>query len=255
MDKIKKIPYLPGWLAVAVCLLLALLPSYAYVRLVPLAIGAVIVAYCALALLARRWPEAARISRAALTTLLILGLLIFLLTGAMIFAAGTQTPAENCDYIVVLGAQVRNSGPSATLQERIDAAYDYLIQNPDAIAIVSGGKGSDEPITEAQCMFEGLIALGIEPERIWLEENATSTWENLKFSLDIIEEKTGTRPDSIGVVSSEFHLYRTARQCADRGLEIRGIPAKTDDPERWLHYFIREICGVWHYLILGGRYT
>lgn len=255
MDKTKKIPNLSGWLSAAICFLLAPLSGYAYVRLVPLTLGLVIAAYCALALLARRWPEAVRLIRALLTTVLILGLLIFLITGAMIIAAGTQTSAKNCEYIVVLGAQVRNSGPSATLQERVDAAYDYLSQNPDTIAVVSGGKGSDEPISEARCMCNGLIALGIGPERIWLEENATSTWENVKFSLDIIEEKTGHRPESIGVVSSEFHLYRTTRQCADRGLEIRGISAKTENPERWLHYFIREICGVWHYLILGGRYT
>ena len=255
MERLKKIPYFPFWLCAAAFLLLALLPNYTYVRLVPLTIGILIAAWCGLGLLARCQPEAARIFRSLLVTALFLGLLIFSITGTMIIKAGTQTPPENCEYIVVLGAQVRNSGPSATLQERIDAAYDYLVQNPDTIAIVTGGKGGDEPISEAECMFNSLTRRGIDPNRIWLEEKDTSTWENLKFSLDIIEEKTGHRPTSIGVVSSEFHLYRTARQCADRGLTIQGIPAKTGNPERFLHYFLREICGVWHYLILGGRYT
>ncbi len=255
MEIIKKIPDLPFWLCAVAFLLLALLPNYTYVRLVLLTIGILIAAWCGLALLGRFHPEAARIIQAVLTTLVSLGLLVFSITGAMIIKAGNQTPEPGCDYIVVLGAQVRNSGPSATLQERIDAAYDYLVQNPDTIAIVTGGKGGDEPISEAECMFNGLTQRGIAPNRIWLEEKATSTWENLKFSLDMIEMNTGTRPDSIGVVSSEFHLYRTARQCADRGLTIQGIPAKTDNPERFLHYFLREICGVWHYLILGGRYT
>ena len=104
-------------------------------------------------------------------------------------------------------------------------------------------------------MFQELTAMGIDPERIWIEDRATSTWENLKFSLDIIEEKTGSRPDSIGVVSSEYHLLRVGIQARDRGLAVLGIPARTENPLRWLHYFVREVAGVWHYFILGGQYT
>lgn len=255
MKTISKIPYLPGWLTAVGFGLLALVPTYAYVRLIPLVIGALVASYCAIACLGRTRPGMARVLRAVLSTVVILGSSIVILTGGAILAAGCRAPEPGQAYIVVLGAQVRDSGPSRTLQERIDAAYDYLIENPDTIAIVSGGKGDDEPISEAQCMFDGLKAKGISDDRVWMEDRATSTWENLKFSLDIIEEKTGTRPDRIGVVSSEFHLFRTSRQVYDRGLQVDAIPAKTTDPVRWLHYFIREIAGVWHYLILGGSYS
>ena len=72
---------------------------------------------------------------------------------------------------------------------------------------------------------------------------------------DIIQSITGSRPASVGVVSSEYHLFRTGLQAKAYGLEIVGIPAKTGSFDRWLHYFVREIAGVWHYILLGGHHT
>ncbi len=255
MKKLPHIPCLPGWLTALGIGLFALIPTYPYVRLVPAVLSLVIAAYCVLALLGRKNPEFTHILRSIFTTLVIVGSIIVTVTGGFIFHAGLGTPGAQCDYIVVLGAQVRDSGPSATLWERISKAYEYLTAHPGTIAIVSGGQGADEPMTEAQSMFDALVSMGIDPDRVWMEDRATSTWENLKFSLDIIEEKTGIRPDTIGVVSNEFHLFRTSMQARDNGVEIIGIPAKTGSFDRWLHYFIREIAGVWHYLILGGQYA
>lgn len=252
MKTVCKLPCLPGW-AISLSLgLLALLPAYGYIRVMILIAAAVTAAYCALACLRPHRPDAARVLRAVLDTVMILGICIGCLTGGAILAAGTQTPQNGLNYIIVLGAKVEDGGASPSLRERIDAAYAYLTENPDTIAVVSGGKGADEPITEASCMYDALVDMGISPERIWLEDQATSTWENLKLSLDVIEEKTGTRPNRVGVVSSEFHLFRVSRQACDWGLEVSGIPAKTQAPDRFIHYFIREIAGIWHYLILGG---
>lgn len=254
MKKLHQIPYLPVWIATLVFILLALLPTYAYVRLIPAMLAVVVGLYGLLALLGRKKPGLAHALRSILTTILLVGVTLVSVTGVCILRAGATQPENTCEYIVVLGAQVRNSGPSMSLKERIDGAYDYLTAHPDTIAIVTGGKGDDEPISEARCMFEELTARGIAPERVWMEERATSTWENLKFSMDIIQERTGVRPASIGVVSSEYHLFRVCLQARERGLQIHGIPAKTTNPVRWLHYFVREIAGVWHYLILGGQY-
>lgn len=239
----------------ALLLLLALLPTpYSYLRLIPGIPGAVTALFWILSLLKDRYPTLAHAMKSVLTTAVILGATLGILTGSQILIAGTQQPPEAAPYIIVLGAKVDDSGPSATLQERIDAACHYLTAHPDTIAIVSGGKGEDEPTTEATCMYAALTQRGIDPARIWIEDRATSTWENIQYSLDLIEAKTGTRPDAITVVSSEFHLYRAQRQCLDRGITVQGIPARTQEPARYLHYSIREIAGVWHYLILGGTY-
>ena len=103
-------------------------------------------------------------------------------------------------------------------------------------------------------MYDALVELGIDPERIWLEEQATSTWENITFSLDLIEEKTGTRPEKIGVLSSEYHLFRASLLAKKCGVEFVGIPAQTSRFSQKVNHFMREIAGVWHFLILGGQY-
>ena len=87
-----------------------------------------------------------------------------------------------------------------------------------------------------------------------MENAATSTWENLHFSLDLIEEKTGQRPTKIGVLSSEYHLFRASLFARACDVEFVGIPARTSRWGQRINHFMREVAGVWHYLILGGQY-
>ena len=155
---------------------------------------------------------------------------------------------------MVLGAKVNRDGPSVSLWDRICGAYLYLEENPEVIAILSGGQGTDEPITEAECMYRELVNLGIDPKRLWLEDEATSTWENLNFSLDLIEERTGQRPTELGILSSEYHLFRASLFAKACDVEFVGIPARTSRWGQRVNHFMREIAGVWHYLILGGKY-
>ncbi len=255
-----KIPKIPAvW---PVCLALALLagflkfclPGYGFTALVLLGVIAIILFYHITKRLLTRWPKAMKWLRGIFTVLLCLGLALALVTEIFIVAASFGTPDKSCDYIVVLGAKVRTSGPSLSLWDRIYAARDYLLENPDVIAVVSGGQGADEPMTEAQAMYDELVKLGIDPSRIWLEEEATSTWGNLNLSLDLIEEKTGSRPDTLGVISSEYHLFRAGLQARDCGVDFVGIPAKTSYPSQAINHFMREIAGVWHYTVFGGHY-
>ena len=204
--------------------------------------------------MARHNIVAGKVLRTILSCLLCFGILIFLGTEIIILNASKGSPETDCSYIVVLGAKVNGTAPSVSLNDRIRAAEHYLRDHPDAIAILSGGQGPDEGIPEAECMFNELTKRGIAPERLWLESNSTSTWENLNFSLDIIEEKTGIRSDSIGLLSSEYHLYRAGLFAKDCGVEAIGIPATTSWPSIRLNYFLREVAGVWHYILLGGQY-
>ena len=254
MKQKTKRPCLIWWIISGVLAVSGLfISTYFYVRILPVGLAAVIVCYCLLFAFGKKHPKGARILRWIFTLCLIAGLLVGIVTGSLILGAGSEIPSDDLPWIIVLGAQVRDSGPSASLQERIDAAYEYLSAHPETVCIVSGGQGTDEPISEAQCMYDCLVRMGISPERIKKEEQATSTWGNLTFSLEIVEAETGTRPASVGVVSSEYHLFRTGLQAKELDLQIIGIPAKTGSFDRWLHYFVREIAGVWHYLLLGGK--
>ena len=188
--------------------------------------------------------------------LLTLGLVVCLFAAAVtlgVLLSGNGPADETYDYAIVLGAGVHGTTPSMILSERIEAAYGYLTSHPDTIAVLSGGQGHGEDITEARCMFDELVARGIDPQRLWLEERSTSTWENLRLSLALIEEKTGRRPQRIGLVSNEFHLYRACLQAKDHGVTAGGIPAQTGWVTLRINYYLREIAAMWKYLLLGGN--
>ena len=248
-----------GWIAIVFFSLLALflnfcMVGYSFSVLVCFAIIGIILVYKGLNLLAKKYPRDARGLRRFFTIVLCIGLLIVGVTEALVIEASFGDPKEHCDYMVVLGAKVRAEGPSVALMDRIRATQSYMDAHPDVIAVVSGGKGDDEPITEAQCMYEELVKLGVDPQRIWIEDQATSTWENLNFSLNLIEEKTGTRPEKIGILSSEYHLFRASLFADACGVESVGIPAATSRLPQKINHFMREVAGVWHYLLLGGQY-
>lgn len=212
-------------------------------------IAAVTVSFYLLKLLKRGHPKSAKGLTIALIALLLTGGLAYAITLIPIFRAAAGDPKGDCTYIIVLGAKVNGQSPSMSLQERIDAAYEYLSAHPQVIAIVSGGQGPDEGIPEAQCMFNELTNMGIDENRIWMEDQSTSTRENLNFSLQLIEEKTGSRPDSIGLVSSEYHIFRATLVAKECGVQAVGIPAPTTWLSLKLNYYLREVAALWYYLL------
>lgn len=125
-------------------------------------------------------------------------------TSVMVYCA-CQAPTQNATA-VVLGAQVKKSGPSTMLRDRINAADKYLEENPDTYAVLTGGQGSDEPMSEAQSMFDSLKDMGIDAKRLYKEEQATNTTENLEYSMQIIKDY-GLNSD-IAIVTDGFHQLR-----------------------------------------------
>ena len=186
----------------------------------------------------------------SLLILLAVVLLAFVITGAVILGASEADEGE-FQYLLVLGTVVDGDEPSPMLSDRIRGAYDYLTAHPDVICIVSGGKGDDVNLSEAECMYNELVEMGIAPERILMEDRATSTVENFRFSLTLIEEETGIRPETLGVLSSEFHLFRARMFAREEGVTPIAIPAKTTDPGMFTSYFLREIAMVWYYTLIA----
>lgn len=247
------------WLAVAFLALAALflnfcMVGYSFSVLVCCVLMGIIIFYTVSARWKTKWPKTMRWLRHAFTVILCFGILVVGVTEALVIEASFGDPEESCEYIVVLGAMVREDGPSVSLQDRINAAYDYLTANPEVIAIVSGGQGPDEPVSEAKCMYDALTGMGIPPERLWMEDRATSTWENIRFTLDLVEERTGIRPTKLGILSSEYHMLRSQLFADAAGIESVGIPAKTSIFTQKVNHFMREVAGIWHYIILGGQY-
>lgn len=154
-------------------------------------------------------------------------------------------------YIIVLGAEVVGSSPSRSLRYRINAALEYLHQYPDSIAIVSGGQGEHEDITEAECMYRELVAVGISPERILKEEAATSTMENLRYSFDIIRARGDSPDGNTAILSSSYHLCRAKLMAKKLGVHTVGVACYPGNPFLALNFFIREAFGLTQLMIFG----
>lgn len=131
--------------------------------------------------------------------------------------ACSSSNAENEQTIIVLGCAVYKDKPSSMLTARINTACKYLRNNKNAVAVLSGGKGEGEYISEAECMYDLMIQMGIEKERLYIEDKSTNTNENIENSLKIIEENGLSK--NIAVVSSDYHLKRATMIAEKNGIE------------------------------------
>ena len=178
-------------------------------------------------------------------------MILFLTIEGCIISGMTMKPKENLDYVIVLGAQVRGTRITKSLRKRLEKAYEYLMENPDTIAIVSGGQGKGEDLSEAQCMKDYLIECGISEDRIILEDKSTNTDENIEFSMKKIEQHSSVEEPQIGIITNNFHVYRAVSICRKRGYEVYGIAAKSDQI-LFINYMVREFFAVVKYKCSGA---
>ena len=153
---------------------------------------------------------------------------------------------KDMDYIIVLGAQMKSYGPSVIFRYRLDAAYEYMQENPDCICIVSGAQGANEHISEGEGGKEYLISKGIPESRVVAETNAFDTVENVSYSMDIIKGMD-SRPEKelkIGVVTNNYHLFRGMHiAMAETEGEVSGIAGYTV-PRFLPNNMVRECFGI-----------
>lgn len=171
---------------------------------------------------------------------IIVGILLFVTVEGFIFHAMMQQPDAELDYLIVLGAHVKGEVPSKALYKRLYRAEEYLKENPGTKAVLSGGKGKGETITEAEAMRRYLEKSGIDDGRLFLEECSTDTKENIQFSMEIIKDFDA----SIGVVTNDFHIFRGTAIGRKMGCRnIQGVPAKGDAVME-INYLTREFFAV-----------
>ena len=185
------------------------------------------------------------------------GVIIALVSAAAVFIVVTfscmlsQFHAEGepgLDYIIVLGAQVRSSGPSNVLQYRLDTAADYLKENPETVCIVSGGQGWNEPETEAAVMKEYLISHGIDESRILTEDQSLNTHQNIEYSARLCDPET----NRIGIVTNNFHVFRAVHLAKKAGYRsVCGIAAPIN-PYYLPNNLLRESMGIGKDFLFGN---
>ena len=178
-----------------------------------------------------------------------LGCLFLLFLGSLMLRAIDRGEHGDYDALIVLGAAVHGDRVTWVLSNRLDTAYDYAVEHPKTVLVVSGGQGDGESVTEASAMAGYLTRRGLDPSRILLEDRAESTAENFAFSKAIIDETLG--PDaSIGFVTTRFHVFRAGAVARKGGIAARGLGA----PDVWyiaLNNFLRECVGICWYTLKG----
>lgn len=207
-----------------------------------------------LAVLIFAFPRLSKTWRIVLAALLVLGAAVFAVFEAPVISNAKTDAAPQSDYLIVLGAGVNGSAPSLSMVNRLEAALDYLEAYPDAVAIVSGGQGAGEDVTESSAMHDWLVAHGMPESRIVQEDQSTSTRENLENSFAIIRSRGGDPADGVAVVSSEYHLYRAKQMARALGAKPLGVAAETTLPTMRANYFIREAFAAAYMQVFGVLY-
>lgn len=151
-------------------------------------------------------------------------LLLAVCEGFVLRGFGSRAPA-GLDYLIVLGAQVREDGPSAVLKYRLDAAAQYLRENDSTTCIVTGGKGVTEPFSEGEGMKQYLVSAGIPEDRIIVEDKALNTVQNIQYSKALMSS-----PDApTAIVTNNFHVTRALALARGQGLtNVYAIAAHSD---------------------------
>ena len=175
--------------------------------------------------------------------------------GSLVFAAFMSytvllqliPPQKNFDYVIIHGSGLlRGREVSKLLADRLDKAIEVYRKDPTPpVMIPSGGRGSDEEITEAEAMEQYMIEHGIPADHIIREDRSTTTRENLLYSKAIIDSRPG--PHYTALVTSNYHVYRAISLCREIGLECTGIGSYVA-PYYWPSALIREFAA-----IMSGR--
>lgn len=153
-----------------------------------------------------------------------------------------SVPESAAETVIVLGCKVDGTQPSLQLKNRCDVAAQFLKEKPYAVAVLSGGQGSDEDISEAECMKRLLVEAGIAESRLYLEEESTNTRENLSNSFEIIKENSLSQ--SILVVTNEYHQCRAMLICRDLGLDLFHSRSCKTSAYTFLTFLTRDMLGV-----------
>lgn len=158
-----------------------------------------------------------------LLLLLIIIILLFIVTE--IWLKNGKKPIANGknEYAIILGAKVNGTTPSLSLQYRLDAAISYAEKYPATKFILSGGQGDDEEIPEARSMFHYLVEKGVPSSQLIIEDQSTTTYENIKFSSALLPDDV----KNITIISSDYHLARAQKVAKSFHLDTDVVIAKT----------------------------
>lgn len=220
-----------------------------FVWMIPAALGFLLAGILAGKIVLRKWQKR------LMMFVLIPIVCIFLVIEMIILSGFFQKPKEEPQYIIVLGTTVYESGPCYLLRQRLKEAAKWAETYENAKIVVTGGQGKKEPFTEGSEMKRYLVEeLGVDQDRIIVEEKSMNTYENMTFTGEILEKTDETfsyENTPVLVVTNNFHMFRSMQIAKKAGFNnVSGGPSGTYI-YLFPHYMVREFCAVLKNLALG----
>lgn len=149
----------------------------------------------------------------------------FAVMSLFLFAYGQVNDTDyKEDYVIVLGGGIKDGEPTAALRERLDRTVEYHRKNPDAKIIVTGGKGGNENVPEAEVMYEYLAKKGVNTERLITESEAHNTYENFSLSKRLMNYGSDT---GVVTISSDYHMFRAKLYASMSGIDTDTLSSHT----------------------------
>lgn len=162
------------------------------------------------------------------------------------------------DYIIIHGAGLDGDRPTPLLRGRIDRAVElWERQGRRPLLVVSGGRGPDERVSEAEAMRRYLVNdRHVPPESILLEDRSTTTWENLARSKRLMDRRSGEGRYRAALVTSDYHVFRACEYARRLAVPADGVGSHTSG-YYWPAAFIREFVAItrshpWPYVAIAA---
>lgn len=152
---------------------------------------------------------------------------------------------------IVLGAGLDDEKPSRILKMRLDTALNWYMEDADRILITSGGQGSDEILPEGEAMRNYLIRNGVPADHIFSECKSTTTYENFKYSRDVLRDNNIDDGSTIVIITNNFHCFRAQEYAKIVGLNNVKTLASPTPVFGILPNFLREGFAFMKYMIIN----
>jgi uncharacterized SAM-binding protein YcdF (DUF218 family) len=186
--------------------------------------------------------------------LIVLMLLVYVILLGYVSSTLYAETDQKTDAILVLGAAAyyKNRKINPCLIQRVKHGAELYKKGLAPKVIVSGGVDRGEQRSEAEVMAELATHFGVPDENIILEDQSTSTFENILFSKKIIEEK-GIH--TLTIVTDPYHLRRAALVAKKMHLQY-GLSSAIESPcwQKWKYldrYYLLEPLHIILYFLEG----
>jgi uncharacterized SAM-binding protein YcdF (DUF218 family) len=171
-------------------------------------------------------------------------------TFGTIWFAGNYDNGKSADAIVVMGAAQYDGQPSPLLESRLSKALSLWQDKRAPVIALTGGKRDGDRFTESEAGRSWLMNAGVPGDAILMESIGQSTWQSVEALAPVLKSASVTR---VLVVSSDWHIGRSAASLEDVGISVAGSSSPTSRDSWDFYEWTRETVGVSVGRIIGFR--